>query len=122
MRRGGWMMLAVPAAVVFVAFWLLPMARLAVMGAQPVEGRSAYWVVLTHGAYWRSLFNTVALSLGATVATLMVAVPVARFLAMHRQFPGRSVLVGMLTFPLAFPGVVVGFLVILLAGRQGIIA
>ena len=27
----------------------------------------------------------------------------------------------MLTFPLAFPGVVVGFLIILLAGRQGLI-
>jgi putative spermidine/putrescine transport system permease protein len=31
------------------------------------------------------------------------------------------VLIAMLTFPLAFPGVVVGFLIILLAGRQGLI-
>ena len=35
--------------------------------------------------------------------------------------PGRTVLIAMLTFPLAFPGVVVGFLIILLAGRQGLI-
>src|SRR5260370_8331716 len=42
------------------------------------------------------------------------------FLQRHR-FPGRAVLVAMLTFPLAFPGVVVGFLIILLAGRQGLI-
>ncbi len=42
------------------------------------------------------------------------------FLQRHR-FPGRAVLVAMLTFPLAFPGVVVGFMIILLAGRQGLI-
>ena len=42
------------------------------------------------------------------------------FLQRHR-FPGRAVLIAMLTFPLAFPGVVVGFLIILLAGRQGLI-
>ena len=40
------------------------------------------------------------------------------FLQRHR-FPGRAVLVALLTFPLAFPGVVVGFMIILLAGRQG---
>jgi putative spermidine/putrescine transport system permease protein len=43
------------------------------------------------------------------------------FLARQRFF-GRSTLVALLTFPLAFPGVVVGFLVILLAGRQGLFA
>ena len=39
----------------------------------------------------------------------------------RNRFPGRAVLIAMLTFPLAFPGVVVGFMVILLAGRQGLI-
>src|SRR5882724_5584824 len=33
----------------------------------------------------------------------------------------NAVLLAMLTFPLAFPGVVVGFMIILLAGRQGLI-
>ena len=42
------------------------------------------------------------------------------FLSRNR-FPGRGFLTAMLTFPLAFPGVVVGFMVILLAGRQGLI-
>jgi putative spermidine/putrescine transport system permease protein len=42
------------------------------------------------------------------------------FLSRNR-FPGRGLLTAMLTFPLAFPGVVVGFMVILLAGRQGLI-
>lgn len=90
------------------------------MGAQPSAARTPAGVVLTHGAYWRSLLNTVGYVMGATLAALVVAVPMARFLAMHRQFPGRGVLVGTGVPP--FPGVVVGFLVILLAGRQGVVA
>ncbi len=35
---------------------------------------------------------------------------------------GRGTLLALLTFPLAFPGVVVGFLVVMLAGRQGVLA
>src|SRR6185312_6378347 len=81
----------------------------------------AYLTVVTAPRYWRSLFNTVALSLAAMAGTLFISLPVGRLLAWHREFPGRRVLVGLLMFPLSFPGVVVGFLIILLAGRQGVI-
>jgi len=67
-----------------------------------------------------SLINTVLLAAATTVATLAIATVAGMFLQRHR-FPGRAVLIAMLTFPLAFPGVVVGFLIILLAGRQGLI-
>ena len=56
-----------------------------------------------------------------TLAALLVGSISGVFLARQRFF-GRSALVALLTFPLAFPGVVVGFLVILLAGRQGVFA
>jgi putative spermidine/putrescine transport system permease protein len=121
MRRRGWVAFAAPAAVLFTAFWLLPMARLALTGFTRKDGVTAYWMVLTHPQYWHSMLATVLLSLAATVATLVVSLPVGRFLAWHRHFRGRALLVGLLMFPLAFPGVVVGFLVILLAGRQGLI-
>ncbi len=60
--------------------------------------------------------------LSAAVALVSVALAaiVGAFLARAR-FPGRRLLVALLTLPLAFPGVVVGFMVILLAGRQGVI-
>ena len=45
--------------------------------------------------------------------TLIVATIAGMFLQRHR-FPGRAVLIAMLTFPLAFPGVVVGFMVVAL--------
>lgn len=122
MTRRGWWWFAAPAAAIFLAFWLLPMVALAWTGASLRDGKSAYLIVLSSANYWRSLFNTVALSLLATVFTLLLALPVGRFLAWHQHFPGRRFVVAMLMFPLAFPGVVVGFFIILLAGRQGIIS
>ncbi|CAM3798154.1 ABC transporter permease [Bordetella tumulicola] len=121
MRHRGWMWFAAPAATLFLAFWLLPMAGLALIGGESRDGQSAYLTVLTGPQYWISLFNTVALALAATLVTLLVSLPVGRFLARHRHFTGRRLLISMLMFPLAFPGVVVGFLIILLAGRQGVI-
>ena len=61
------------------------------------------------------------LSLAVTLVTLTIAATVGCFLARQR-FSGRSTLLALLTFPLAFPGVVVGFLVVMLAGRQGLLA
>jgi putative spermidine/putrescine transport system permease protein len=62
----------------------------------------------------------VALSAGVTVATLVLSLVAGIFLQRNR-FPGRGVLISLMTLPLAFPGVVVGFLVILLVGRQGLV-
>jgi putative spermidine/putrescine transport system permease protein len=76
--------------------------------------------VLTHPNYFRSLVATLALSAAVTVATLVISGIAGLFLS-RNNFPGRAFLTAMLTFPLAFPGVVVGFMVILLAGRQGLI-
>jgi putative spermidine/putrescine transport system permease protein len=76
--------------------------------------------VLTHPAYFRSLVSTLLLSGAVTAATLVVSGIAGLFLSRNR-FRGRGLLTAMLTFPLAFPGVVVGFMVILLAGRQGLI-
>ena len=121
MRRGNTrLLLALPALVVFAAFWLLPMARLVQVGASGPRGIAAYAAVVTDSNYFASLVSTVAVSFTVTIATLVVSAIAGLFLQ-RNVFPGRGVLVAMLTFPLAFPGVVVGFMVIMLAGRQGLI-
>ena len=76
--------------------------------------------MITHPAYFRSLVSTLLLSAVVTAATLVISSVAGLFLTRNR-FAGRRLLTAMLTFPLAFPGVVVGFMVILLAGRQGLI-
>jgi ABC-type sulfate transport system, permease component len=111
-----------PAAAVLLAFWLLPLAHLIVLGGQGREGSdSGYWQVLSSAQYLGSLVQTCLLAALVTLAALLVGGISGVFLA-RQQFFGRSALVALLTFPLAFPGVVVGFLVILLAGRQGLFA
>ena len=112
--------LLLPALTIFSAFWLLPMARLLAVGASGEMGISAYWAVVTDARYFSSLVSTVVLSATVTLATIIIAGISGMFLQRNRFF-GRSFLLATLTFPLAFPGVVVGFMVILLVGRQGLV-
>jgi putative spermidine/putrescine transport system permease protein len=113
-------LLATPAFIVFAAFFLLPVARLVVVAGQGPDGLATYAAILTHPRYLRSLVATVLLSAGVSLTTLAICGVAGIFLERSR-FVGRPVLVAMLTLPLAFPGVVVGFMVIMLAGRQGLI-
>jgi len=86
------------------------MARLVAVAAGGPAGLAAYGVIVTEPRYLRSLVSTVVLAAVVTALTLVIATIAGVFLQRNR-FPGRSVLVAMLTFPLAFPGV----------GRQGLI-
>jgi putative spermidine/putrescine transport system permease protein len=110
----------VPLAIVVAAFFVLPMARLVMIGAGGSRGVAEYAAILLDQRYRATLLNTILLAAATTAATLLIATISGLFLQRHR-FPGRSLLVAMLTLPLAFPGVVVGFMIILLAGRQGLI-
>jgi putative spermidine/putrescine transport system permease protein len=110
----------VPLAILVAAFFVLPMARLVVTGASGHDGLRTYAAILLDPRYRATLINTILLATATTLATLVISTISGLFLQRH-HFPGRAVLIAMLTFPLAFPGVVVGFMIILLAGRQGLI-
>lgn len=111
--------LLAPALAVFVAFWLLPMVSLVRVSAGG-GFVDAYLALLSNARYMKSLASTVALSAAVTLATLALST-IAGLLLARRAFAGKRALIALLTFPLAFPGVVVGFMVIMLAGRQGLI-
>ncbi len=113
-------LLAVPAGAFALAFFLVPLARLAAAAAGGPKGLAAYASVVTEPRHFESMMATLALAVGVTAATLVLATVAGLFLSRH-AFPGRGALVAVLTLPLAFPGVVVGFLVIMLGGRQGVI-
>jgi putative spermidine/putrescine transport system permease protein len=107
---------AAPAAVVFAAFWLLPMVQLLLLPAS--KGAATYFVVLTEPRYLQSLVQTTVLSAAVTLVSLAVAAAVGLYIG-RRTFAGRRLLMSVLTLPLSFPGVIVGFFVILVGGRQG---
>lgn len=113
-------LLIIPALAVFTAFFLFPLARLAISSAEGPMGLKIYLLALTHPRYLATLVNTILLSLAVTVVTLIISGFSGVFLT-RNNFPGKSLVLSMLTFPLAFPGVVVGFMIILLVGRQGLI-
>jgi putative spermidine/putrescine transport system permease protein len=115
------LILLFPAGLFFAAFFLLPMVRLFLIGGGGgAFGWAAYGLILTNANYVRSLVATLALAAATTVVTLAISGVAGVFLQRHK-FPGNAALSAMLTFPLAFPGVVVGFMVIMLAGRLGLI-
>jgi putative spermidine/putrescine transport system permease protein len=112
--------LFIPVGLIFLVFFILPMIRLTLESATGPKGPALYLEMLTTRRYLDTLFYTVALSVAVTAATLVIAGITGVFLQ-RNDFVGKHLLVAMLTFPLAFPGVVVGFMIILLAGRQGVI-
>lgn len=112
--------LIAPVAIVFIAFFLLPLGRLFLIGGSGALGWAAYAAAFTDPLYFRSLASTVLLSAGVTAVTLVISGIAGVFLQRNR-FVGRSLLTALLTLPLVFPGVVIGFMVIMLAGRQGLI-
>jgi putative spermidine/putrescine transport system permease protein len=118
--NGAPLLLLLPAAVVFCSFFILPLARLLLIGVSGPLGWSAYTSALTEPRYLASLGSTISLAAATTLVTLVVSSISGVFLTRHR-FAGRRLLVSMLTLPLAFPGVVIGFMVIMLGGRQGFI-
>jgi len=109
-----------PAAAFFSAFFILPMCRLFFVGGSGAIGWRAYSVIVTDSNYFNALLATFGVALATTVTTLLIGGLVGVFLQRHR-FPGRSFLMAIITLPMAFPGVVIGFMVIMLAGRQGLI-
>ena len=108
-----------PAAAFFAAFWLLPVVRLFALPAD--KGWATYFAVLTNSRYLQSLLNTLGLSLGVTLMTLILGGLVGITLA-RLNFRGKPLLLSLLTLPLSFPGVIIGFFIILLGGRQGLVA
>ncbi|MCB8822821.1 ABC transporter permease [Microvirga rosea] len=109
-----------PLLITVGLFFVLPVFQLLIVGANSPSGLSAYSAIVTEPRYRQSLIATLVLSVATTLVTVAVATIAGLFLQ-RNVFPGRAILISILTLPLAFPGVVVGFMIIILGGRQGIV-
>ncbi|KGF27280.1 MULTISPECIES: ABC transporter permease [Oligella] len=108
-----------PAFIVFCSFWLIPMIWLVSLPAQ--EGWQAYFAVLTNVRYLQVMLFTLILSVLVTILTLIISVSIGIFFA-RNEFFGKRMMLSLLTLPLSFPGVIIGFFFILIGGRQGLFA
>jgi molybdate transport system permease protein len=67
---------------------------------------------------WKPLWLSLQIATVATIATALVAVPLA-FVMSRRRFRGKSFLEGLILMPLVLPPTVVGYLIIMSLGARG---
>ncbi|MEO8190522.1 MAG: ABC transporter permease subunit [Acidobacteriota bacterium] len=111
-----------PAALFLVFAFVVPFAALLRAAGSAAPGALARELagVWTHPHTRRALANGLALSAGVSLAAILLCLPPAGLLA-RRRFPGRGAARLLLSVPLAFSGVIVGFLAIVMLGRVGFI-
>ena len=110
-----------PLLIFSIVFLALPLMRLFLASGESDIGWSINLEILRKPRYINTLILTVLVSLATTIAALAVSTTAGMFLS-RNQFKGRGILLSIMTLPLAFPGVVIGFQIILLGGRQGLIS
>ena len=110
-----------PTALFLLAAFVIPVIALFDVAASSSQG---FWTELT--LVWtrdhtrRALLNGVVLSASVSAAAMLLCLAPARLLARGR-FRVRNASRLLLSLPLAFSGVIVGFLAIVMLGRVGVI-
>jgi putative spermidine/putrescine transport system permease protein len=114
--------LLLPAVLTVVYFFLYPMFVLCLTSLHSAAGLSLvhYTDILAKPRYRKSLFDTVFLSVTVTLVTLAISTLLSMVLV-RWEFPFKRLYQALITFPLSFPGVVVGFMIIILFGKTGVI-
>lgn len=81
---------------------------------------SAWETVLTDSTYWWVAFNTLWFAAVTAAVGVVIGIGVTHALEKY-DLPGERVLVAILSFPIALPGIVVAFMIVVLLGRQGLV-
>ncbi|RMF86496.1 MAG: ABC transporter permease subunit, partial [Nitrospinota bacterium] len=79
-----------------------------------------YLLVLQDAGYREALITSLVLSTCVTAGSLLVSLVPAWVLA-RKAFRGKRVMRMILTLPLSFSGVIIGFLTIIMLGRVGVV-
>lgn len=114
--------LLLPALLIVAYYFVYPMLVLGLTSLHSDSGLTAshYTDILTKPRYRESLVDTIVLSFTVTVVTLAISTLLSIVLV-RWEFPMKKLYQALITFPLSFPGVVVGFMIIILFGKTGIV-
>jgi putative spermidine/putrescine transport system permease protein len=135
-------LLVLPLVVFLFVFLLYPLGYLAanslVPGGGVLEGRTKqvggwsagqwlqsvtvenYVKLFGDGYYLSSLLHSVVLSLAIAVGSVILCIAPA-WVLVRTRFPGKRLFRAVLTIPMAFSGVIVGFMIVIMLGRWGVI-
>lgn len=116
-------LILLPTLAIIAYFFVYPIAFLFYSGLKIPNGSLGlenYLNIILNLRYRRSMLNSIFLSLGVTFVAMILSLMLAFFLARYNYW-GKKLVVALVNFPLAFPGVVVGFMVIILFGHTGLL-
>ncbi|MFT4945362.1 MAG: putative spermidine/putrescine transport system permease protein [Halovenus sp.] len=123
-RRVAVMSLPYFVLAIFGAF--LPLGMLARMSLSENQFRNegfsldAWETLATEPVYREIAWNTLWFATVTTTFSVLVAVALSHALAKY-DLPFRRWIVAMVSFPIALPGIVVGFMIVVLLGRTGLL-
>jgi len=80
----------------------------------------AWETLLTEPVYREIAWNTLWFASATTLFSVLVAVAISHALEKY-DIPFRRWIVAMVSFPIALPGIVVGFMIVVLLGRTGLL-
>lgn len=130
-----------PLAVFFCTVLVYPFLDMMLQGALPgqeilragtaeaVAARTTRWSDATLANYLAVftdpfLRSTLVLSLGLSTVVSILSIALClgpAWLLVRREFPGKRVFRAILTLPMAFSGIIIGFLAVIMIGRIGIV-
>lgn len=113
-------LLSIPVALLYVLFLGIPillLVSLSFSGANPI---SNFIAVFTNPSYRNALVLSIGISTFVTVLSTVLGLFMAYFIG-RREFPGKRVIVAIMSFPISLPGILVAWAVIVMIGRTGVI-
>ena len=110
-----------PTLLLFGLFFILPMGMLVIFSFQGADGFTQtitfrFWQTPLFQILWNSFWFSVVVTAGTLVLSGLIAFFLAR-----TEFKGKNLYMTLITFPASLPGVVVGFMIIVLFGNIGVV-
>jgi iron(III) transport system permease protein len=119
-----WDLTAVLIFIAVIYFLVVPVSRVLLGSLQTHEGGA--WTLenflffIKYRTYWKSLANSVGVSLAASALTIVLAVPLA-FMVSRWNIRGKPFIIAFSTIPLMLPSFISAFAWIILLGRVGFV-
>jgi putative spermidine/putrescine transport system permease protein len=120
MKSSFYAALVLPLLMVMLTFLFTPLAVLLARSLDlgGVPSLDNYTAILTNERYATAFINTTVIAVASTALALLICTPAALYIERGNGHPWLAVA---LTIPLSLPGIVIGFFVILLFGRTGVV-
>mgnify|MGYP000141506567 FL=1 len=113
-------LLSIPIAGLYALFLGLPLALLFLISMPAEEPLANYVAVFANPDYRNSLLLSLGISVFVTIVSVILALFMAYFIG-RRDFPGKRLIVAIISFPVSLPGILVAWAIIVMLGRSGII-